>query len=132
MRLALPLLLLFPLFLAAPGLRAEDAPEPNYVYRAELVRVVDGEHLALNIDLGFHVWIHGQTLPLLDAGGAGQDPADRARDQARVQKLRELLADATDLVVRTTRDRDAKPPRFLVTVWADGVSVNEAMKAAFP
>lgn len=120
------------LLLLAPFLRAEDPPEPNYVYWAKLVRIVDGEHLALDIDLGFSVWTHNQTLALLDAGGAGQDAAARAQNNERVRKLRELLTDATDIVVRTTRDREAKPPRYLVTIWADSVNVNEEMKKAFP
>jgi len=127
--------LLFSVFLGLlciPGLRAEDPPEPNYVYWAKLVRIADGESIVLDIDLGFSVWTHGQVLPLLDAGGAGLDAAARAKDLARVEKLQELLSDAVDIVVRTTRDREAKPPRYLVTVWADGVPVNEEMKKAFP
>ena len=126
------LVLLLTLFLTAPALQAEDPPEPNYVYWAKVVRIVDGEHLALDIDLGFGVWTHNQTLALLDAGGAGLEPDARAKNNDRIKKLRELLTDATDIVVRTTRERDAKPPRYLVTIWADGANVNEELKKAFP
>jgi micrococcal nuclease len=126
------LLLLLTLFLSVPALRAEDPPEPNYVYWAKLVRIVDGEHLALDIDLGFGVWTHNQVLALLDAGGAGLEPDVRAKNNDRIKKLRELLTDATDIVVRTTRDSEAKPPRYLVTIWADGTNVNEELKKAFP
>jgi len=126
------LVLLLTLFLSAPALRAEDPPEPNYVYWAKLVRIVDGEHLALDIDLGFGVWTHNQILALLEAGGAGLEPDARAKNNDRIKKLRELLTDATDIVVRTTRDREAKPPRYLVTIWADGTNVNEELKKAFP
>jgi len=114
--------------------QAEDAdpPEPNYVYWAELVRIVDGDRVAFNIDLGFSVWTHNQMLALLDAGGSGQGETERARDPERLQKLRELLGGASEFVVRTVRDREANPPRYLATVWADGVNVNEAMKEAFP
>lgn len=126
------LALLLTLLVSAPELRAEDPPEPNYVYWAKLVRIVDGEHLALDIDLGFGVWTHNQVLALLDAGGAGLEPDARAKNNDRIKKLRELLTDATDIVVRTTRDREAKPPRYLVTIWADGTNVNEELKKAFP
>ena len=126
------LVLLLTLFLTAPALHAEDPPEPNYIYWAKVVRIVDGEHLALAIDLGFGVWTHNQTLALLDAGGAGLEPDARAKNNDRNKKLRELLTDATDIVVRTTRERDAKPPRYLVTIWADGTNVNEELKKAFP
>lgn len=129
--LALALCLLFWLS-HAPVRAEEDAPEPNYVYWARLVRIVDGEHVAFDIDLGFGVWTHNQSLALLDAGGSGQDETARARDGERIKKLRELLADATDIVIKTVRDRDAKPPRYLARVWADGIDVNAEMKKAFP
>lgn len=130
-RVALALCLL--VWLAhAPSRAEEDPPEPNYVYWARLVRVVDGDHVAFDIDLGFGVWVHNQSLALLDAGGSGQDETARARDGERIKKLRELLAEAADIVVKTVRDRDASPPRYLVTVWADGIDVNAEMRKAFP
>lgn len=118
--------------IAPLALQAEDAPQPDYTYWAEFVRIADGDHLVLDIDLGFGVWTRGQTLLLLDAGGADKKPEEREMDNARIAKLRELLTDVTDLVVRTTRDKETKPPRYLVTVWADGVNVNKEMAKAFP
>lgn len=128
----LVLRLLIPGLLATGLLRGEDPPEPGYVYWAKFVRVLDGDHVALDIDLGFGVWTHNQSLALLDAGGASQSPEDRARDTGRIAKLRELLAEATDIVVRTERDRKATPPRYFATIWADGSEVNEELKKAFP
>jgi micrococcal nuclease len=129
-----PLLAICLLFWTVLPLAAndQDAPEPNYVYWAKLVRVVDGDHVALDIDLGFGVWTHNQALALLDAGGAEQDETQRVRDGERIKKLRELLTDATDIVIKTVRDREARPPRYLVTIWADGMNVNAEMKKAFP
>lgn len=111
---------------------ADDPPEPGYVYWAKFVRIVDGSHVALDIDLGFGVWVHNQSLELLDAGGAEQDTEARAKDNQRIAKLRELFADTTDIVVKTERVRNANPPRYLATIWADGTNVNEALKTAFP
>ena len=48
------------------GAEPSKAPEPQYVYHAEAVRVVDGGTLVMNIDLGFHVWLHDETLRLKD------------------------------------------------------------------
>ncbi len=128
-RFFLPLLvaLILPTFL-----RAEDPPEPSYVYWAKLVRIVDGEHVALDIDLGFGVWTHNQSLALLEAGSASQSPEERAKNNDRIAKLRELLADATDIVVKTAKVRDSVPPRYQATIWADGINVNEALRTAFP
>ncbi len=120
------------LLILSATLRAEDPPEPNYVFWAKLVRIVDGNTLAMDLDLGFGVWVHNQPLTLLEAGGAGQEDEAKAKNKDRIQKLRELLADPTDLLVRTVKDRDAVPPRYYAEVWADGENVNEAMRKAFP
>ncbi len=131
MRPFLPLLLAL-LLLPSPALRSEDAPEPGYVFWAKFVRIVDGDTVAMDLDLGFGVWVHNQSLVLLDAGGADRDAEARSKDNARIAKLRELVEDGTDFVVRTTRDRDAQPPRYFAEIWIDGESLNEAMRQAFP
>lgn len=127
-----PLLALLAFLALAAPLRAGDPPEPNYVFWSKLVRVVDGNTVAMDLDLGFGVWMHNQTLTLLEAGGAGQDEAAKAKDNDRVKKLRELFDGSTDLVVRTVKDRDAKPPRYFAEIWVDGENLNEAMRRAFP
>ncbi len=128
----LPVLSFLLCLFLAPALRSEEAPEPSYVYWAEFVRIVDGDTIAMDLDLGFGVWIRNQSLGLLDAGSAGQDAETRAKDKARLDKLRELCKDGTDFVVRTTRDRNAQTPRYYAEIWVDGESLNEAMRQAFP
>jgi len=127
----LPFLFLLAFF-PAPALSAADPPEPNYVFWSKFVRIIDGDTVAMDLDLGFGVWVHNQTLSLLESGGAGQDEKTRAMDNERVKKLRELFADATDIVVRTVRDRDAKPPRYYAEIWIDGTNLNEEMRKSFP
>lgn len=131
-RTVLPLLTLIALLVPAAPLRAEDPPEPNYVFWAKFVRIVDGNTVAMDLDLGFGVWVHNQSLTLLEAGGAALDEDAKSKNNDRIKKLRELLKDPTDLVVRTVRDRDAKPPRYFAEIWVDGESLNEAMRQAFP
>ncbi len=107
------------------ALRAEDPPEPNYVFWAELVRIVDGNTVSMNIDLGFGVWVHKQNLTLFDADKAGPDETTKAKNMQRVARMRELLLESTDIVVKTMRDKDATPPRYFATIWADGTNVND-------
>ena len=48
------------------GLKAEEIPtEPAYLYRAVVVRVVDGDTIDVDIDLGFYVWIRKQRIRLI-------------------------------------------------------------------
>jgi micrococcal nuclease len=115
------------------SLLAEDAPEPNYVFRAQLVRIIDGNQVAMNIDLGFGVWVHNQSLTLLNAGGAGLEESEKEKSNERIAKIRALLTkDSPDVIVRTVRDRDANPPRYFAEIWVEGVNLNEEMRKAFP
>lgn len=104
--------------------KADEAPKPNYVYRAELVRVVDDRTVALNVDLGFGVWMHNQSIALLGSEAAVPDE-DVSK---KVAKLRELLAERSEIVIQTVKDK--KTGRYLATVWADGVNINEEAKKA--
>jgi micrococcal nuclease len=126
------LCLIFSLLVIPPALRSEDPPEPNYVFWAELVRVVDGNTVSMNIDLGFGVWVHKQNLTLLDADKSGPEEAIKVKNMKRVAKLRELMQDSTDIVVKTMRDKDATPPRYFATIWADGINVNDEVNKAAP
>lgn len=101
--------------------KADEAPKPNYVYRAELVRVVDGSTVALNIDLGFGVWMHNQSLALL-----GSEAAPDVDISKRVAKLRELLVNRGEIIIQTVKDK--KTGRYLATIWADGVNINDEVK----
>jgi len=120
--------LLLCLFLFPLVLTAEDPPEPNYVFRAEFVRVVDGNTVAMNIDLGFGVWTHNQSLTLLETGKSTLTEPEKQKSQERAAKLRELLTESTDITVRTVKDKNAKPPRYLAEIWADGESVNALLE----
>lgn len=113
-------------------IRADDPPEPNYVFRAELVRIVDGNTVAMNIDLGFGVWVHNQSLSLLEADKTGADEATKAKDMSRVTRMRELLQESSDIVVKTMRDKDAKPPKYFAEIWADGTLVNAELGKVAP
>ena len=127
MRLLLCLLLLSPLLLLA-----EEPPEPNYVFRAELVRVIDGNKVAMDIDLGFGVWVHNQTLTLLDPDKSGPSEDEKEKNMERAGRLRELLKDGVEIIVQTVKDKDAKPPRYLAVIWVDGTNINDELKKAFP
>lgn len=59
---------------------------PAYRYEATVVRVVDGDTLILDVDLGFHVWLRGQSFRLLGCNArelhepGGPEARDNLRD----------------------------------------------------
>lgn len=108
-----------------------DAPRPNYTYNVEFLRVVDANTVALDIDLGFGIWLRNQNLDLQGLPEpvpmATETPAQKTARLAQASRLRDLLTNRTELILTTTNDKSTTPPRYLATLWADGVNVNEAV-----
>ena len=106
-----------------------------YTYRVRKVhKVVDGDTIDVDIDLGFNVSYY-QRVRL-----AGIDtPESRTTDKYEKElglevkkKLGEYLANATDIVIRTEKpDSTEKYGRILGWLYLDGAekSVNEALIA---
>jgi len=120
-----PLLILL---LSCTLLCAEDMPQPSYVYRAELVRVIDGDTVVMDVDLGFGVWMRGQHLRLLDVEAPEVRGEEKELGLQWSAKLRELLTDRSDLVIQTVKDKKEKYGRYLAVIWADGLNINAEMK----
>jgi micrococcal nuclease len=96
-----------------------------YQYKAKVIRIVDGDTLHLEVELGFDVTrkdsfrLYGLDAPELntDAGKA-----------AKVW-LAEALTQGV-LIITTHKDDREKYGRYLATLWIDQKNVNEAMIAA--
>ena len=102
-----------------------------YEYRCKILRIVDGDTVDVDIDLGFGVWIHKERVRL-----AGIDtPESRTRDKE--EKVYGLLAKNwlkkhidKDIIITThVNNEKGKFGRILGTVWKDGVNINEQMIA---
>ena len=104
-----------------------------YSYGATLDRVVDGDTVDLNIDLGFDVWLHGTRVRLHHI----DTPEKRTRDLLEKHFgfissdfVLEKLINANEIVVQTTMDgpRD-KYGRVLGLIWVNSEleSINEQL-----
>ena len=94
-----------------------------YTYRAKLYRVIDGDSVELNIDLGFSVWVNEVSIRLLGV----DTPETRTKDLLEKHfgllasdYVLEKLIDAEDIIVTTQLDRADKFGRMLGTIWVDG------------
>ena len=107
------------------------APELQYVYRAELVRVIDGNTVVMNIDLGFKVWQHDEVLRLDGVSAPDTKGPEKAAGQKWKAKLEDLLT-GQELIIETKKEKSGAFPgvRFLATIWANGTKVNEALVKA--
>lgn len=116
------------LFLITNSALAETIPDCGiYTYRAEIVRVIDGDTVVADIDLGFDVWLRNEHLRLYrvqapERGTAGFDASKLALAQ-RVEGRETFIC----TVRMKTKPREATGSfgRYLVTIYVDDQNVNE-------
>lgn len=97
-----------------------------YEYSAALVRVVDGDTVWVDIDLGLDIH-HSLDLRL---AGINAPELKTAEGKAARGALVELLNRAGPMIVRTEKDKQEKYGRYLAVVVMGGVNINDAMVAA--
>lgn len=96
-----------------------------YEYAATVLRVVDGDTVHLEVDLGLD---QSRRLSVRLYGINAPEMATKEGKEAR-QHLTFLLfgVDGPRVTVRTYKDRTEKYGRFLATLLKDGVDVNHRM-----
>lgn len=97
-------------------------------YRCKIRRVVDGDTVDVDIDLGFGVWLQNERVRMFGI----DTPESRTRD--RIEKIYGLYAkgflkDALgkECILRTMKDGKGKFGRILGTFIVDDVNINELM-----
>lgn len=100
-----------------------------YEYKARMLKVVDGDTLDLDIDLGLRVHVkervrlYGINTPELHSSNA----EERVAAQRASDFLRSLVTNGV-LTVKTQKDSQEKYGRYLATVSdSAGLNVNEEM-----
>ena len=103
-----------------------------YEYRASLVKIIDGDTIDVDLDLGFDVVLKKQRIRLHGIN----TPESRTRDLeekkyglAAIARLRELIEDTDALIVKTAIDGKArgKYGRILGTIYAGTTNVNNTL-----
>lgn len=101
-----------------------------YAYRAQVSRIVDGDTVDVDIDLGFNAWLHNERLRLYGVNAPEvrtRNLVEKARGKAATAWLVDQLA-AGELLVRSVGfDAVGKFGRSLAVLFVNGVNVNQAM-----
>jgi len=108
-----------------------------FEYKCKLLKVVDGDTIDVDIDLGFGVWLKNQRVRMygIDA------PESRTRDKEEKvyglasKKFLKGMCDDKELIIKTHKDAKGKFGRILGEMWrttnyADK-SINEYMIEKF-
>ena len=94
-----------------------------YEYNATLIRIVDGDTVWVDVDLGLD--IHHQ-IDLRLYGINAPEMKTKAGQDSRAH-LVELMQGAGSLVIQTEKDRTEKYGRYLATLLLGGMNINQQM-----
>ena len=100
-----------------------------FEYKCKLVRVIDGDTIDVDIDLGFGVWLKKQRIRLYGI----DTPESRTSDD--VEKIygnaaKDFLikwTGAGDLTIKTHKDERGKFGRILGEIWTIDTNINDKM-----
>ena len=91
-----------------------------YEYRCKLVKVVDGDTVDVDIDLGFDVWLMKQRIRLYGINAPEsrtRDLEEKERGLASKQFVINFLDDEGGLILKTHKDATGKFGRILGELW---------------
>ena len=98
-----------------------------HIYRAEVLRVLDGDTVDVNVDLGFGVY----TKQRLRIYGVNSPEKDTEAGKAALQFVSETLYGASEVHIRTMKqsirsdaEKKEKYGRYLVQLVVDGESLD--------
>jgi micrococcal nuclease len=125
-------LLILGLF-ALPGLataQIDAPPVPDcglYTYRAEIMRVIDGDTVVADIDLGFNVWLRDERLRLsgIDTPEISTDGGKIIAGEVRARLEGKTLYICTVKAHRSYAEAKGSFGRYLAVIYDNGVNINE-------
>lgn len=103
-----------------------------YTYAAEVIKVVDGDTVDVDIDLGFGTWQRGIRLRLnrIDAYetrlGKNTTEEEKAKGLEAKQWVKDILEEYEGDITITTTSR-GKYGRWIAEVMAGDVNINDAL-----
>jgi micrococcal nuclease len=102
-----------------------------YEYKATVKRVIDGDSLVLDIDLGFYIFMNETKIRLygLDAPEMNsKDPLLRLQAVLPTRYLYDNLPIGSKVTIKTVLDKREKYGRLLATIITeDGLNINEGL-----
>lgn len=100
------------------------APSDDFVRRAVLLKVVDGDTLRLRVDLGWATWIT-QDVRLCGLDTPEPRGDERAAGRWVTKAVEKWIDDAKNVLIRSNKFEVGSFGRCLCEVWIGGQSLNE-------
>lgn len=102
-----------------------DFQYPSYFYRATIVRVIDGDTIDVDLDVGFDTTLR-KRLRFLDIDTFEVRGEEKEKGLVAKARLEALIEKAEKIYVQTVMDAEGKYGRVLAWVWGvyEGSPVN--------
>lgn len=100
----------------------------SYTYESELVRVIDGDTVVLDIDLGFETWLRNQTIRLYGLN-TPEITGEEKPEGLKVKTWMEERLAGREIVLQSIQDKKGSFGRWLGIIFADEENVNEELLA---
>ena len=102
-----------------------------YQYKAIITKVIDGDTVDVDIDLGFEVWLRNQRIRLYGIDtpeSRTSDKVEKVFGNLAKSKILEFCPVGSSIILQTkTDDSRGKYGRILGELIVDGVNVNQYM-----
>ena len=97
-----------------------------YEYKAQVVKVYDGDTITVNIDLGFSILFNGQKIRLARINAPELRGSTLEQGRASRDTLRDLVLNKW-VIIKTQKDKKGKYGRWLGEVILNGLCINDEM-----
>lgn len=101
-----------------------------YEYRCKILRIVDGDTVDVDIDLGFGVWMHKERVRLLGIDTPESRTKDLVEKQfglASKQFVKDLMPIGSQQIIKTEKDKTGKFGRILGDFLIEGKRLTDLM-----
>jgi len=94
----------------------------NYIYKANVLNVVDGDTIDVSIDLGFGTF-RSERLRLFGINAWETKGCEREQGLIAKDYLTQLILDK-NIVIQTFKDKKGKYGRYLAQIYLDELDIN--------
>lgn len=101
-----------------------------YEYRCKILRIVDGDTVDVDIDLGFDIWMHRERIRILGIDtpeSRTRDLEEKAFGLAAKQYVKDLMPIGSQQIIKTQKDKTGKFGRVLGDFIIEGKLLTELM-----
>jgi micrococcal nuclease len=131
LRLSLVSIFVLATFGLAEAADEKGPTEPTYLYRAKVLKVLNGDTVDMDIDLGFYVQMKAQRVRLLGIDAPEPSGETQAAGEAATAYLKNLIEGKT-VIVRTIHDEDSPDRttsfgRWSGQIYLEGTDISQEM-----